>query len=329
MSKRAASQKNAEVAPADDGAVRRAAAILRDGGLVAVPTETVYGLAADATNDTAVARIFQAKGRPRFNPLIVHVPGAETAARHVEFDARGEALAKAFWPGALTLVLPRRAGSAVSLLCSAGLDSLAVRAPDHPVAQSLLAQTGRPLAAPSANASGRISPTRAEHVAEELGSRVDLILDGGPCRVGLESTVVSLLQARPAILRPGGIPRERIEDVIGPVADAPEPGGEDAPAAPGMLASHYAPALPLRLNATSVGPDEALLAFGPDPLAGAAETLNLSPRGDLTEAAANLFACLRALDRPGLRAIAAMPVPEIGLGRAINDRLRRAAAPRG
>jgi L-threonylcarbamoyladenylate synthase len=327
MSKPNSNASAPAVLPADENAIRRAVDVLRAGGLVAVPTETVYGLAADATNDTAVARIFEAKGRPRFNPLIVHVTGRDAAARHAAFDERADALAAAFWPGPLTLVLPRRPDSPVSLLCSAGMDSLAMRAPDHPVAQRLLRAVERPLAAPSANASGRISPTEAAHVVDELDGRVDLILDGGPCRVGLESTVLSLLSPTPTLLRPGGLPRETIEKVIGPIAEA-SGGEESAPASPGMLSSHYAPALPLRLNAVHVSVDEALLAFGAESLQGAAVTLNLSRSGDLTEAAAHLFAYLRALDRPDLAGIAAMPVPEEGLGRAINDRLRRAASPR-
>ncbi len=307
-------------------AYKEAAALLRAGGLVAVPTETVYGLGADATNDEAVAAIFEAKGRPRFNPLIVHVRDAEAAARFVVFDDRAKALAKKFWPGPLSLVLRRTADCPISLLCSAGLETLAVRVPDHPVGQALLRTAACPIAAPSANPAGAISPTRAEHVAESLGDKVDLILDGGPCPVGIESTVLDISGPTPVLLRPGGVPIEALIQVIGPIAaaDAETPG-----ASPGMLASHYAPRLPLRLDAVSVRADEALLAFGPEPLAGAAVTENLSRRGDLKEAAAKLFAALRRLDRPDLAGIAAMPIPETGLGAAINDRLRRAAAPRG
>jgi L-threonylcarbamoyladenylate synthase len=314
---------SARVEPATLGAVAEAARLIAAGRLVALPTETVYGLAADAGNDHAVAAIFAAKGRPRFNPLIVHVPGAAAADRLGRLDRRAARLIARFWPGPLTIVVPRRPKARLSLLVSAGLDSVALRAPAHPVAQALLRVSGRPLAAPSANRSGHISPTAALHVAEALGGAVELILDGGPCRVGIESTVVQLLGERARLLRPGAVTREQLEVELGPV----EIGGADArPASPGQLASHYAPDLPLRLNATEVGPDEALLAFGPAPLQGARITLNLSPAGDLTEAAAHLFAHLRALDRSGAAAIAAMPIPEEGLGAAINDRLRRAAA---
>ncbi len=307
-------------------AVDEAARVLRGGGLVAFPTETVYGLGADATNGEAVARVFEAKGRPRFNPLIVHLPEAGAAARLTRFDVRAARLAERFWPGPLTLVLPRASDCPVAPLASAGLDTLAVRVPDHPVARRLLRATARPVVAPSANASGQISPTTAAHVARSLGDRVDLILDGGPCRVGVESTVVDLTGQPAVILRPGGLTRAELEAVIGPLGDRAGPA--ERPSAPGQLASHYAPRLPLRLNATSVAADEALLAFGPEPLPGAAVVRNLSPTGDLREAAANLFACLHDLDQPGLSAIAVMPVPEDGLGVAINDRLRRAAAPR-
>jgi len=314
-----------EILSASPATIARAAALLRAGGLVAFPTETVYGLGADATDDRAVARIFQAKGRPRFNPLICHLPDLASLEALVEIDARVRRLAQAFWPGPVTLVLPRRPDCPVSLLCSAGLESLAVRLPEHPIARALLHETGRPLAAPSANASGKVSPTTAPHVMAELKGKVDLILDGGPCRVGLESTVVDLTGEAAQLLRPGGLPSEDIEAVIG--ALAPPQSGQPL-ASPGMLTSHYAPGLALRLNVLAPRADEGLLAFGPKVPEGAAVTLNLSPRGDLAEAAANLFAQLRALDRPGLSAIAAMPIPETGLGRAINDRLRRAAAPR-
>lgn len=313
------------IRPAGADSLKEAARLLRAGKLVAFPTETVYGLGANATDDAAVASIFAAKGRPRFNPLIIHYPDADTAADDVVPDVRARELAARFWPGPLTLVLPRAAGCRISLLCSAGLDSLAVRVPAHPVAHALLTAVGRPLAAPSANASGRLSPTAADHVASSLGGKVGLILDGGPCSVGIESTVLDLTHERPAILRPGAITREALEQAVGPVAGAKE--GHRL-ASPGMLASHYAPALPLRLEAADAAPDEAMLAFGPHPLGGAAVTRNLSPAGDLIEAAANLFAFLRALDRPGLKAIAVMPIPEEGLGAAINDRLRRAATPR-
>lgn len=303
-----------------------AAERLRAGELVAFPTETVYGLGADATCDEAVAGIFEAKGRPRFNPLIVHVRGRAMAAGYVEVDDRAEALMARFWPGPLTLVLPRRTDGGVSLLCSAGLDTLAVRCPAHPVATRLIAATERPLAAPSANASGRVSPTRAEHVVAELGERVSLVLDGGPCAVGLESTVVALGNT-PRLLRPGAVTAEELSEVIGPVA-APTPPAAGRPLeAPGQLESHYAPAKAVRLNATTVEPGEGLLAFG-EPVPGAKVVCQLSASGSLREAAAHLFASLRQLDDSDVSAIAVMPIPEEGLGLAINDRLRRAAAPR-
>jgi L-threonylcarbamoyladenylate synthase len=305
-------------------AIARAAAALREGRLVAFPTETVYGLAADATNDRAVAAIFAAKDRPRFNPLISHVAETGAARRLGSFDRRAEDLAARFWPGPLTLVLRRLPSCPVSLLASAGLDTIAVRVPSHPVATALLREAGRPLAAPSANRSGRVSPTTAAHVAEELGDQVAMVLDGGPCEVGLESTVLDLTTEPPTLLRPGGIPVEALGRVQLP--------GEEAaatPRAPGMLASHYAPRLMVRLDATEARPGEALLGFGPgEPPPGFAAVRWLSRSGDLAEAAANLFAALRALDRPEYAGIAAMPIPERGLGRAINDRLRRAAAPR-
>jgi L-threonylcarbamoyladenylate synthase len=307
-------------------AIASAAALLRAGKLVAFPTETVYGLGGDATNDRAVARIFAAKGRPRFNPLIVHVPDLAVAEKIAEFNARALDAAQRFWPGPLTLVLQRRETADISLLARAGLDTVAVRVPSHPVAQALLRETGRPLAAPSANRSGHVSPTLAEHVAAELGRRVALILDGGACAVGLESTVLDVSGSRPALLRPGGVTLEQLEDVLGAIeAQASDP---SAPRSPGQLASHYAPRLPLRMNAVDARPGEALLAFGPEPPDGFAEALNLSKAGDLAEAAANFFAMLRRLDRPEYAGIAAMPIPEHGLGLAINDRLRRAAAPR-
>jgi L-threonylcarbamoyladenylate synthase len=316
----------AAILPAGDAAIARAAALLQAGQLVAFPTETVYGLGGDAMNEEAVARIFAAKGRPRFNPLIVHVPDLAAAAPLARFEARARAAAERFWPGPLSLVLPRREGSGLSLLASAGLDTVALRAPSHPVAQALLRAARRPLAAPSANRSGRVSPTTAAHVAAELGDRVALILDAGPSSVGLESTVLDLTGPLPALLRPGAVTLEQLTAMFGAIA-APA-GGERAPRAPGLLASHYAPALPVRLEAASARPGEALLAFGPDPPPGFAAVLNLSPTGDLVEAAANLFAMLRRADRPEFSGIAVMPIPEKGLGRAINDRLRRAAAPR-
>jgi L-threonylcarbamoyladenylate synthase len=309
------------VVPATEASIAEAAAALRAGHLVAFPTETVYGLGADATNDRAVASIFAAKDRPRFNPLIAHVPDADAALALVRGDGRAARLAARFWPGPLTLVLPRADGCPVSLLATAGLETLAVRVPDHPVALALLRATGRPVAAPSANRSGSVSPTAAAHVAESLDGIPDMILDGGPCAVGVESTVIDLSGAQPVLLRPGGVPAEAIETIVGPLAAA----GGGAPRAPGMLERHYAPRHPLRTDATAVRGDEALLAFGPRALTGAAVTRNLSATGDVEEAAANLFAMLRELDRADVAGIAAMAVPETGLGRAINDRLRRAA----
>ena len=310
--------------------IAEAARLLQDGQLVAFPTETVYGLGGDATNERAVAAIFEAKGRPQFNPLISHVLDAAEAQKFVRWTLTAEKLAARFWPGPLTLVLPRRPGSPISLLATAGLDTVAIRAPSHPVAQALIRAAGRPIAAPSANRSGAVSPTRAEHVAESLGDRVPLILDGGPCLVGVESTVIDLTSATPTLLRPGGATREAIEAVVGPIAVSDAlPSGESARKSPGQLESHYAPARPVRLGATSVGADEGLLAFGPAVPHGAMLTCNLSPSGDLGEAAANLFAMMRTLDRPGIGRIAVMPIPETGLGLAINDRLRRAAADDG
>jgi len=307
-------------------AIARAARLLRDGALVALPTETVYGLGGDATSDRAVARIFAAKDRPRFNPLIVHVPGLAEAEALGDFDQRARMAARHFWPGALTLVLPRRTAGGLSLLASAGLDTVALRAPRHPVAQSLLRTTGKPIAAPSANRSGRISPTTAAHVAAELGDNVALILDAGPCPVGLESTVLDLTSPVPVLLRPGGVTLEELTDLLGAIETRQT--DADIPRAPGSLPSHYAPSLPVRLDALKARPGEALLAFSPEAPPGFAEVLWLSRTGDLAEAAANLFALLRRLDRPEFTGIAVMPIPERGLGRAINDRLRRAAAPR-
>jgi L-threonylcarbamoyladenylate synthase len=304
-------------------AISEAARFLRAGRLIAFPTETVYGLGGDATNDRAVAAIFAAKGRPSFNPLIVHLPNTEAAAALVDFDQRARQLAEAFWPGPLTMVLRRRPDSPISLLVSAGLDSIAVRVPAHPVALALLRAADRPIAAPSANPSGQVSPTTAGHVADGLSGRPAMILDGGPCNVGVESTVVDLTTIAPTLLRPGGVTYEALTARLGAVA-MPPGGALGGPRSPGMLASHYAPTLPVRLNAAAAHPGEALLAFGPAD--GAA--LNLSPDGDLEEAAAHLFAMLRALDQTEYRGIAIMPIPEHGLGLAINDRLRRAAAPR-
>jgi len=304
-----------------------AARALRAGELVAFPTETVYGLGGDATDGLAVARIFEAKGRPRFNPLIVHVPSLATARTLAAFDTRAQRVAERFWPGPLSLVLPRAPHCPVSLLASAGLDTLAIRMPAHPLALALLRATGRPLAAPSANRSGRVSPTSAADVLAELGGRIAAVLDGGRCPIGIESTVLDLCSAEPAILRPGGVSREALAELLGPVARTAASSG--TPRSPGMLESHYAPERPLRLEARNVHPGEALLALGPAPAPeGFREVRWLSRSGDLTEAAANLFASLRAVDRPDFAGIAVMPIPDRGLGVAINDRLRRAAAPR-
>lgn len=300
--------------------MQRAIDIVRAGGLVAFPTETVYGLGADATNDLAVARIFEAKQRPHFNPLIAHVTDVEEAFALAEFPAAALTLAAKFWPGPLTLVLPRQAGCAVSLLASAGLPSIALRVPQHPLALELIRASGRPIVAPSANPSGKISPTTADHVREGLGEKVAMILDGGPCAVGLESTVVSLLDDAPRLLRAGGLPRDMIEDVLGRKLQGPANGPLHAP---GQLASHYAPRAQMRLNATQWQDGEARLGFS-----AMDAPLNLSRSGNLVEAAANLFAMLHQLDGQGAALIAVAPIPDISLGEAINDRLRRAAAPR-
>jgi L-threonylcarbamoyladenylate synthase len=315
---------SAAILLASPSAIAHAARLLRAGQLVAFPTETVYGLGADATNERAVAEIFAVKGRPRFNPLIVHVPGLAEAESFAAFDARARRIAAQFWPGPLTLVLPRRSDSGLSLLASAGLDTVAIRAPAYPAAQALLRAAERPIAAPSANRSGRVSPTEAAHVDAELGDRVALILDDGRTPVGLESTVLDLTGETPALLRPGGVTLEALTEFLGPIA---MPAGGPA-RSPGMLLSHYAPSLPLRLDATDARPGEALLAFGPDARPGFAEVAWLSRSADLAEAAANLFAMLRQLDRPPFTGIAVAPIPDRSLGRAINDRLRRAATPR-
>ena len=319
----------------DAAGLDRAARLLRAGGLVAFGTETVYGLGADATDDAAVARIFEAKGRPHFNPLICHYPGAGAAFRHVAASDLAQKLAGAFWPGPLTRVLPRLPGCPVALLAGAGLETLAVRVPAHPVALALLRVVDRPVAAPSANRSGQVSPTTAAHVLAGLEGRIAAVLDTGPCAVGLESTVLDLAAVRPFLLRPGGVAVEDIEALIGPVGRGITPGMAEAPRtlrSPGLMVSHYAPELPLRLDAVGAGANEALLAFGPAPR-GAGVVFQLSAARDVLEAAAHLFAGLRWLDAEGarlsLRGIAAMPVPATGLGLAINDRLQRAAAPRG
>jgi L-threonylcarbamoyladenylate synthase len=316
---------------ADAAGIAEAAAFLRAGERVAFPTETVYGLGGDATNASAVAAIFAAKGRPRFNPLIAHYASAEAAFADVIATPLAKSLAAAFWPGPLTLVLPRRAQSPVADLVSAGLPTLALRVPAHPLAQALLAAVARPIAAPSANRSGRISPTSAAHVLAELGGRIAAVIDGGDCRVGVESTVLdltgTLTGARPRLLRPGGISLEALAPLTGALDLAPLAGDQQR-LSPGMLRSHYAPTLPLRLHARDVAGDEALLAFGP-PLPGAALVFQLSAAGNTEEAASRLYAGLRALDaeggRLGLSGIAAMAIPETGLGRAVNDRLARAA----
>jgi L-threonylcarbamoyladenylate synthase len=320
-----------ELLQADPTGIARAVAMLHAGELVAFGTETVYGLGADATNDRAVASIFAAKERPRFNPLICHYADAEAAFTDVVANARARRLAAAFWPGPLSLVLPRRRGCDVSLLVSAGLDTLAVRVPAHDAALALLRETGRPVAAPSANPSGQVSPTTARHVLDGLSGRIAAVLDSGPCPVGVESTVLDLSAAEPVLLRPGGATIEAIESVIGRVHVPGKARSSDALRSPGLLASHYAPKVPVRLDATDVQCNEALLAFGP-PLPGAGAMFGLSDGADPTEAAGRLFAGLRTLDADaallGLERIAVMPVPERGIGRAINDRLRRAAAPR-
>jgi L-threonylcarbamoyladenylate synthase len=298
-------------------AVASVAKTLRAGGLAIMPTETVYGLAADAANPAAVAAVFEAKGRPRFNPLIAHVTGLEAAGLFARFDARAVGLAEAFWPGPLTLVLPIHDEAAVCDLARAGLDTVAVRSPAHPVAQALLAAFGGPVCAPSANRSGRPSPTTFQDALDETGFAVQAALDGGPCAVGLESTVVAVLDGPVRLLRPGGLAREAIEALVGPLAES----GDDARRSPGRLVRHYAPDAPLRLNATGPRPGEAWLGFGD----GVASALSLSPSGDVGEAAQRLFSCLRAADRLKPAAIAVPPIPEIGLGEAVNDRLRRAA----
>ena len=314
------------VLAADPNAIATAAKTLAAGGLIAFPTETVYGLGADAANGEAVARLYAAKGRPAFNPLIAHIGTLELARTLGRFTPDAERLAAAFWPGPLTLVLPKADGCTVSDLALAGLDSIALRMPAHPVAQALLAAFGGPVVAPSANRSGHVSPTDAAHVLADLRGRIDLILDGGACPVGVESTIVSCI-GEPALLRPGGLAREDIERVLGYPLAASAPADDNAPLAPGMMTSHYAPRARVRLDAQAPQPGEALLAFGAAPQ-GAGPVLNLSPRGDLVEAAANLFSHLRALDASGAQRIAVMTIPHEGLGEAINDRLARAAAPK-
>ncbi|MCH4092697.1 L-threonylcarbamoyladenylate synthase [Acetobacter sp.] len=309
----------------------RAAELLRDGRLVAFGTETVYGLGADATNPLAVARIFEAKERPRFNPLISHFPDSESAFKQVVATPLARKLAEKFWPGPLTLVLPRHPDGEICDLAAAGLPTAAVRVPAQDTALALLRALGRPVAAPSANRSGAVSPSDADHVMDGLAGRIDAVLDTGPCAVGVESTILDLSGDTPRLLRPGGVTVEDIETVIGPVERHHDAREANAPIAPGMLTSHYAPGLPVALDVRSVQPDEALLAFGP-PLTGARVLWNLSETGHLDEAASRLFAGLRALDRQGTQAgcsrIVVQPIPDTGLGLAIRDRLGRAAAPR-
>jgi L-threonylcarbamoyladenylate synthase len=315
------------IVPANAEWIAEAAHMIRSGALVAFPTETVYGLGADATNGEAVANVFAAKGRPTFNPLIVHVASLEQALMIGSFSAAARRLTEAFWPGPLTLVVPRHETADLSDLVSAGLPTVAIRAPDHPIARALLSETRRPIAAPSANRSGHVSATRAEHVASDLGDSATLILNGGPTAHGLESTVLSLVGAIPVLLRPGAVPLDAIEQVIGEkIARMNE--SETHLSSPGQLRSHYAPRSKLRLNAKTWTPDEAVLAFGDVALRACHASINLSPSGDLIEAAANLFAALRTLDASGAGTIAVTPVPTDGIGDAINDRLERAAAPR-
>lgn len=311
-------------------ALATAAEALRRGDIVAMPTETVYGLAADATNDRAVGRIFLAKGRPRFNPLIVHVGSRQQAEAIGSFNNDARRLAEAFWPGPLTLVVPKRSDAPIVDLATAGLETIAIRVPAHPVAQDLLAVFGGPVAAPSANRSGHVSPTTAAHVAEDLGDAVGVILDGGPAVIGIESTIVSAASDQPFLLRSGGIPTGEIEGALGRPLATPAGDHPSAPSAPGMLESHYAPSATLRLDVANVRDGEGLIAFGsalPEGADRAAALYNLSPNGDLVEAAARFFAGLRDLDRVA-SSIAVVPIPNEGLGEAINDRLRRAATPR-
>lgn len=308
----------AKIVPILPETIALAAEILSEGGLVAMPTETVYGLAADAANPEAVARIYEAKGRPRFNPLIAHVASWEMAEAEAVFSDAARACAGKFWPGPLTMVLPVQPGGQVSDLARAGLDTLAVRWPAHLAARSLITAFGRPIVAPSANRSGHVSPTRAAHVEADLGDRIDLILDGGPCEVGMESTILGFDGDEPVLLRPGGVATSALAEVLGRPLRVHS--AQDAINAPGQLKSHYAPKARVRLNADAPEDGEGYLGFGPGQTAG----LNLSPAGDLVEAASKLFAMLRALDARYAR-IAVAPIPDTGLGEAINDRLQRAA----
>ena len=321
------------ILPAGAAATAAASQVLAEGGLVAFPTETVYGLGADAANAAAIAHLYQAKGRPAFNPLIAHVGDLDAARKIARFDAVALRLAETFWPGPLTLVLPKAQNCPVAELATAGLDTVAIRVPAHAVARDILRAFGGAVVAPSANLSGHVSPTTAAHVRGDLEGRIDLIVDDGAVEVGVESTIIGCFD-RPMLLRPGGVPRAAIERVIGRALARPPQDAEsetDQPLAPGMLASHYAPRARVRLDAEQVEAGEALLAFGPDKISGvdsAVTVLNLSVSGDLDEAAANLFGHLRALDASGAGTIAVMPVPNEGLGEAVNDRLRRAAVGR-
>lgn len=310
----------------DPASIADAASILRGGGLVAFATETVYGLGADATSDTAVAKIYAAKGRPSFNPLIAHVADLAAARQQALFNTDAEKLAEAFWPGPLTLVLPFASDGSVCQLARAGLDTIALRVPAHAIARTLLTATGRPIAAPSANKSGHVSPVTAQHVCDDLDGLIDCVLDAGPTEVGLESTIVACLDGEVALLRPGGVAREAIEALLGRRLADPAP-DDASPRAPGQLLSHYAPRSRVRLAARHLEADEAGLDFAGQ-FGNGDRILDLSPNGNLTEAAANLFRHLRALDRYGAGTIAVAPIPETGLGEAINDRLRRAAADR-
>ncbi|MGB1547552.1 MAG: L-threonylcarbamoyladenylate synthase [Alphaproteobacteria bacterium] len=313
------------IKPATTAALKIAGKRLREGDLVAFPTETVYGLGADATNEEAISRIYTIKLRPSFNPLIIHLYDLAAAEKVAHFDERARKLAKRFWPGPLTLVLKRRGDAKVTPMASAGLPTVAVRVPANDVAHTLLKAAGRPIAAPSANRSGHVSPTTAAHVAASLGMAVDLILDGGACTIGLESTVLDLSGERAVLLRPGAVTIEMLQETIGEVEPA-NPADAKQPRSPGMMDRHYAPSIPVRLNAIAAEPGEALLSFGAHAITGFAAERNLSEKSNLREAAANLYRYLRELDWSGFRAIAVMPIPEEGLGLAINDRLRRAAA---
>jgi L-threonylcarbamoyladenylate synthase len=306
--------------------IQKAAELLAKGELVVFPTETVYGLGADACNDRAVASIFEAKGRPSFNPLIVHFPSVDAAAVHVEFNDLALELAKQFWPGPLTLVLPTKPSSNISKLCSAGLPTLAVRVPVGETAQTLVNTFNGPVAAPSANRSGHLSPTTAQHVAQSLNGRISFILDGGSTRVGLESSIVDCSFAVPKLLREGGLSREHLETLFElEIATTAE--SQTSPSSPGQLLSHYAPSKPIKIDALQAGSQSGVIAFSGNDLHHSGQTLNLSPTGDLVEAASNLFAYLHEMDRRAISEIVVVPIPELGLGRAINDRLRRAAEP--